>query len=94
MYLNGIEEHGNSILPFGKPLGLYQEFSFEDKEVLSRKGAQVEMKFHLSYQYHEEQVELPEYDTEYKAIMKAEMDYLKDMIKYIQEKNQKHYVFP
>ena len=70
VYLNGIEEHSSSFLPFGKPLGLYQEFSFEDKEVLSRKGAEIEMRFHLSYQLHEEQMEIPEFDTEYKAIMK------------------------
>lgn len=70
VYLNGIEERGSSFLPFGKPLALYQEFSFEDREVLSRKGADIQMKFHLSYQYHEEQLEYPEYDPEYKAIMK------------------------
>lgn len=70
VYLNGIEERGSSFLPFGKPLGLYQEFSVEDREVLGRKGADIEMKFNLSYQYHEEQLEYPEYDPEYKAIMK------------------------
>ena len=70
IYLNGMEETAGVFLPFGKPLGLYQEFSFEDCEVLNRRGAYVQMKFHLSYRYYEEKMEIPEYETEYKPIMK------------------------
>lgn len=70
LYLNGMSEIAGGFYPFGKPLGLYNEFSFDDKEVLARKGAKVCLSFDLSYRLHEETIEFPEYDTEYKAIMK------------------------
>lgn len=70
VYVNGIQELSGGIYPFGKPMGLYNEFSFDDPEVLARKGARIELKFQLSYRLHEEEIEFPELDTEYKAIMK------------------------
>lgn len=53
-----------------KPLGLYNECSIDDREVLSRRGAKVSMSFLLNYRIHEEKLELPEMELEYKAIMK------------------------
>ena len=70
VFLNGNSELAGGIYPFGKPLGLYNEFAFDDKEAFARKGAKIQMKFNLSYRFHEEELELPEFDTEYKAIMK------------------------
>lgn len=70
VYVNQVQETARSFYPFGKPLSLYREFSFDDKEVLSRKGAKIQMKFQLTYQNHEEVIEMPEMETEYKAIMK------------------------
>lgn len=70
LYVNGIHETAGAVYPFGKPLGLYNEFSFDDKEVLERRGAKIRMEFLLSYRVHEEALEFPEMDTEYKAIMK------------------------
>lgn len=70
VYVNGVEETAGGFSPFGKPLGLYNEFAFDDKEVLARKGALVKLQFHLSYRIHEEALEMPEMDLEYKAIMK------------------------
>ena len=70
VYVNGISETAGAIYPFGKPMGLYNEFSFDEKETLERKGAKIQLKFNLSYRIHEELLELPEMDTEYKAIMK------------------------
>lgn len=70
VYLNGVEEPSGGFCPFGKPLGLYQEFSVDDREALSRKGAKLKLDFFLSYRMHEELLELPEPDTEYKPIMK------------------------
>ena len=32
IYVNGISETGGAVYPFGKPLGLYNEFAFDDKE--------------------------------------------------------------
>ena len=70
MYLNGVLQTASGFLPFGKPLGLYNEFSFDDKEALSRKGAKMSLSFMLSYRHHEEILEVPEVDQEFKAIMK------------------------
>lgn len=70
VYVNGISEKAGAIYPFGKPLGLYNEFAFDEKETLGRKGAKIQIKFHLSYRNHEEELEIPELDIEYKAIMK------------------------
>ena len=70
VYLNGNEEPAGNFLPFGKPLGLYNECSIDDREVLSRRGAKVSMSFLLNYRIHEEKLELPEMELEYKAIMK------------------------
>ena len=70
VFINGNSELAGGIYPFGKPLGLYNEFSFDDKEGLARKGAKVQINFNLSYRLHEEELEFPEFDTEYKAIMK------------------------
>ena len=70
VYINGVSEIAGGIYPFGKPFGLYNEFSFDDREVLARKGANIKLNFQLSYRLHEEDLELPEFDTEYKAIMK------------------------
>ena len=70
VYINGNSENPGGIYPFGKPLGLYNEFAFDEKEALGRKGAKVKINFQLSYRLHEEELEFPEFDTEYKAIMK------------------------
>ena len=70
VYLNGLSETAGAVYPFGKPLGLYNEFSFDEKEILARKGAQIQMHFFLSYRNHEESLAYPEMDTEYKAIMR------------------------
>ncbi|MBO5335551.1 MAG: hypothetical protein J6A94_00265 [Lachnospiraceae bacterium] len=70
IFVNGISETGGGVYPFGKPLGLYNEFAFDEKETLGRKGATIQMKFQLSYRNHEEELEIPELDVEYKAIMK------------------------
>ena len=70
VYINGISEIAGGLYPFGKPMGLYNEFSFDEKEVFARKGAKIQLNFNLSYRLHEEVLEIPEYDTEYKAIMK------------------------
>lgn len=70
VYVNGMRETAGALYPFGKPLGLYNEFSFDEKETLSRKGAKVKLDFQLLYRNHEEELELPELDIEYKAIMK------------------------
>ncbi len=70
VYLNGNSEVAGGIYPFGKPMGLYNEFAFDEKEVLARKGAKIKLNFNLSYRLHEEDMEFPEFDTEYKAIMK------------------------
>lgn len=70
LYINGNSEIAGGLYPFGKPLGLYNEFSFDEKETFARKGAKIKLNFHLSYRIHEEDLEFPEYDTEYKAIMK------------------------
>lgn len=70
VYINGMNETAGAVYPFGKPLGLYNEFSFDDREVLGRKGARIQMNFRLDYRLHEEVLEFPELDTEYKAIMK------------------------
>lgn len=70
VYINGNSEIAGGVYPFGKPLGLYNEFSFDEKETLARKGAKIKLNFQLSYRLHEEDMEFPEFDTEYKAIMK------------------------
>ncbi|MBR5509401.1 MAG: hypothetical protein IKV59_05055 [Lachnospiraceae bacterium] len=70
VYINGLSETAGAVYPFGKPLGLYNEFSFDEKETLARKGAQIQMHFFLSYRNHEESLAYPEMDTEYKAIMR------------------------
>src|SRR5699024_5364252 len=70
VYVNGVEENAGAFYPFGKPMGLYSGFAFDDPEVLSRKGAKVQIRFRLDYRVHEEILEMPEIDTEYKAIMK------------------------
>lgn len=70
VFVNGVEEASGGFFPFGKPLGLYQEFSFDNREALSRRGAKLKLDFHLSYRIHEELLEVPELDTEYKPIMK------------------------
>lgn len=70
VYINGNSEIAGGIYPFGKPLGLYNEFSFDEPEVLGRKGAKIKLNFQVSYRLHEETLEFPEFDTEYKAIMK------------------------
>ena len=76
VYLNGNEEPAGNFLPFGKPLGLYNECSIDDREVLSRRGAKVSMSFLLNYRIHEEKLELPEMELEYKAIMKKPREQL------------------
>lgn len=76
VYLNGSEEPAGNFLPFGKPLGLYNECSVDDREVLSRRGAKVSMSFLLNYRIHEEKLELPEMELEYKAIMKKPREQL------------------
>lgn len=76
VYLNGNEEPSGSFCPFGRPLELYYEFAVDDKEVLSRKGAKVSMSFLLNYRVHEEKLELPEMELEYKAIMKKPREQL------------------
>ena len=58
------------VYPFGKPMGLYNEMTLDDREVLSRRGAKISLSFHLGYQIREERAEVPEMDLEYKAIMK------------------------
>lgn len=70
VYINGLGETAGAVYPFGKPMGLYNEFAFDDKETLGRKGAKIQIHFQLSYRLHEEELEFPEMDTEYKAIMK------------------------
>ena len=70
VYVNGVDESAGAFYPFGKPLGLYSGFAFDDREALSRKGARVQISFRLDYRIHEELLEMPEMDTEYKAIMK------------------------
>ncbi len=70
LYINGVEDAAGGFLPFGKPLGLYNEFSFDDREALSRKGAKIRLNFQVSYRLHEERLEVPEIDMEYKAVMK------------------------
>lgn len=76
VYLNGNEEPAGNFLPFGKPLGLYNECAIDDREVLSRRGAKVSMSFLLNYRIHEEKLELPEMELEYKAIMKKPREQL------------------
>lgn len=68
--INGNQEFGRELLPFGKPLNLYQEMTLEDPELLGRRGAHMRLSFRLSYRVQEEKTELPELDLEYKAIMK------------------------
>ncbi|MDO4261615.1 MAG: hypothetical protein Q4C82_06015 [Eubacteriales bacterium] len=68
--LNGNDEPSGRIYPFGKPLGLYNEMTLDDPEALSRPGARIWIKFRLDYRIHEETLELPDMDLEYKAIMK------------------------
>ena len=68
--LNGIQEPAAGLFPFGKPMGLYNEMSLESREVFSKRGAQITMEFQLSYIQHEEVLEVPELDPEYKTIMK------------------------
>lgn len=76
VYVNGNEEPAGSFCPFGKPFGLYNECAIDDREVLSRKGAKVSMSFLLNYRIHEEKLELPEMELEYKAIMKKPREQL------------------
>ena len=70
LYLNGTSESAGMVYPFGKPMGLYNEMSLDDREVLSRRSAKISLSFHLGYQIREERAEVPEMDLEYKAIMK------------------------
>lgn len=70
LLVNGISESLGAVLPFGKPLSLYQEFVIVSKEVLSKKGARIALDFDLDYVVHEEILEIPEADLEYKVIMK------------------------
>jgi hypothetical protein len=70
LYINGAQEAVGAFYPFGKPLGLYNEFAFDDPETLSRRGAKIRMDFQVSYRIHEELLEIADIDTEYKAIMK------------------------
>jgi len=70
VYINGLNETAGGVYPFGKPMGLYNEFAFDEPETLGRKGAKIQMKFHLSYRNQEETLAVPELDVEYKAIMK------------------------
>ncbi|MGN0342445.1 MAG: baseplate J/gp47 family protein [Roseburia sp.] len=70
LFVNGISGSLGMIEPFGKPLGLYNEFSIVSREVLSKKGAVIRLDFDLDYVVHEEIPEIPEVDLEYKVIMK------------------------
>lgn len=70
VYVNGLEENVSKVMPFGKPLGLYNEFVVENKEVFSKIGANITLDFELDYVRHEESVEVQEMDIEYKSFMK------------------------
>ena len=70
VFVNGNSEIAGGVYPFGKPLGLYNEFSFDEKEVLGRKGAKIQLNFNLTYRNHVEALEFPEAETEYKPIMR------------------------
>lgn len=70
VFINGNSEIAGGVYPFGKPLGLYNEFSFDEKEVLGRKGAKIQLNFNLAYRNHTEALEFAEAETEYKAIMR------------------------
>ncbi|MFI3176695.1 MAG: baseplate J/gp47 family protein [Eubacteriales bacterium] len=72
IYVNQVYEDANAraIYPFGKPLGLYNEFAMEQPEVFARSGAKIDLEFQLQYELHEELIEVHEVDLEYKTIMK------------------------
>lgn len=66
----GIEQVGQKIKPFGAPMTIYAECGMESEEVFSKKGASLQMSFHLEFDLVEQK--LPEYeeDSELKIIMK------------------------
>lgn len=70
VYANGLEENVSKVFPFGKPFGLYNEFVVENKEVLSKTGANIVLEFELEYVRHEETIDVQEMDIEYKNFMK------------------------
>ncbi len=67
---NGIEQVGQKIKPFGAPMTIYAECGMESQEVFSKKGASVQMSFHLDFDLVTQN--LPEYeeDEDLKIIMK------------------------
>lgn len=88
IYVNGISEATGNFLPFGRPLGLYNEMGIESKEIFSRKGAKVELEFELDYLIYEESLDIPEPDIDYRVIMKkpkrsAEMRSLEVLADYV-----------
>lgn len=70
VFVNGLEDNISKVYPFGKPLGLYNELTVENKEVLSKKGAEIVLEFDLDYIRHEERLDVQEADIEYKNFMK------------------------
>lgn len=70
IYVNGISEAIGAVLPFGKPLELYSEMMIENKEVLTKRGAEITLDFDLDYIAHKDIIEMPELSEEYKVIMK------------------------
>lgn len=70
VYVNGMEDSPAVVYPFGRPMGLYNEFSVENREVLSKRGALITLDFDLDYSEYEESLDVPQADIEYKNIMK------------------------
>ena len=68
--LDGIHTARGGFSPFGTPMQLLAECSMDSEEVFSKKNAQVTLSFQLDYEIHEERLELPDADIDYRAIMK------------------------
>jgi len=70
VFCGGISQNISHFRPFGKPLELYAECSFECKKAFSRKGARVSIRFDLNTEIIEQNADIIEQDLDYKVIMK------------------------
>lgn len=70
MQIKGIIQPLGVVTPFGKPLELYSELIIESKEVFTKKGATITLEFDLDYVIHQELLEFPELDQDFKLIMR------------------------
>ncbi len=70
IYQNGIEQDKNEFSPFGNPLEIYSECGIECENVLSRRGAKIDLNFKLSFNVVEQDLPEYEYDNDLKVVMR------------------------